>query len=153
MARAAGFDPELAWFAVKWQRLVASSEVPIAGTSGLNFRWCRLAKLEQTLQAVDRMRQRFDQEERRHRLALQIVQSDRGINLRQRLLLEHALRHPRTGYLVEAHARSHGITKGTARADLLGLVDARYFIRSGKNPVTYLLSPAGLAKLKKAAQR
>lgn len=44
------------------------------------------------------------------------------LNLRQKALLDHALRHPTHVYTVKSHQLSHGITHQTARTDLLALV-------------------------------
>jgi Fic family protein len=44
-----------------------------------------------------------------------------GLNLRQRALLDHAMRHPSQLYTFESHQRSHGVTYQTARTDLLAL--------------------------------
>ena len=44
-----------------------------------------------------------------------------GLNVRQRALLDHALRHPSQLYTFESHQRSHGVTYQTARTDLLSL--------------------------------
>ena len=45
----------------------------------------------------------------------------RGLNSRQRAVLEHAVKHPRQIYTFESHRSSHNITYQTARTDLLGL--------------------------------
>jgi Fic family protein len=44
-----------------------------------------------------------------------------NLNVRQRALLDHALRHPNQVYTFESHQRSHGITYQTARTALLSL--------------------------------
>ena len=49
----------------------------------------------------------------------------RDLNLRQRLLLEHALRHPTAEYTITSHMNSNGIAINTARADLDSLVRRR----------------------------
>ena len=47
----------------------------------------------------------------------------RRLNHRQQALIIHALRHPFQEYTIASHQRSHGIAYGTARADLLELVN------------------------------
>jgi len=47
----------------------------------------------------------------------------RRLNHRQQALMIHALRHPFQEYKIASHQRSHGIAYGTARADLLELVE------------------------------
>ncbi len=46
-----------------------------------------------------------------------------GFNHRQRALLSHALRHPRTVYTIESHLNSHGVSYQTARTDVLTLAE------------------------------
>lgn len=55
------------------------------------------------------------------RLVSEQLSPDSGFNHRQRALLSHALRHPRTVYTIESHRRSHRVTYQTARTDLLAL--------------------------------
>lgn len=45
------------------------------------------------------------------------------LNYRQRELIRHALRHPRTQYTFDSHRSSHGIALPTARTDLRDLMD------------------------------
>lgn len=48
----------------------------------------------------------------------------RQLNHRQRALLLNALRHPDKRFTIAEHQRAHGVVYQTARADLLGLVEA-----------------------------
>lgn len=57
------------------------------------------------------------------------VRGGPALNLRQKELIRHALRHPFARYTIEGHQRSHQTAYATARADLLGLVDAGLFER------------------------
>ena len=45
------------------------------------------------------------------------------LNLRQKLLLRHAIDHPAETYTIDAHMARHGVTHQTARKDLLVLSD------------------------------
>jgi Fic family protein len=68
------------------------------------------------------------------------------LNHRQRAVLAHALKHPETGYRIDAHQRSHGIVYETARTDLLEL-EKLGFLKTYKEGRAYVfIAPADLAK-------
>jgi len=46
-----------------------------------------------------------------------------GLNLRQRVLLSHAIQHPYETYTFETHRNAHGVVYQTARQDLLNLAE------------------------------
>lgn len=74
----------------------------------------------------------------------------KDLNLRQRLLLEHGLRHPRTQYTVKSHMNSNGITPNTARADLDDLVRRRMMVTSKRGKeVIYHIAPTLPARLER----
>ncbi len=68
------------------------------------------------------------------------------LNHRQRALLAHALRHPDTGYRIEAHQRSHGIVYQTARTDLLELAELGFLNKFKEGRAHVFSPPADLAK-------
>ncbi len=88
-----------------------------------------LYNLDVIEQALDRLSEHLKHEEDRVRRAETLVKASHGLNLRQRILLEHALRHPDTVYTVKSHQNSNGISPNTAKADLDGLVQERYLVR------------------------
>lgn len=98
--------------------------------------------------AIDRLSEYLRQEQKRVRQSLELTRVDSSLNLRQRLLIEHALRHPNTVYTVQSHATTSRVTPGTARADLTALVQRGLFstFKSGKQ-VQYVLSPDALWRL------
>lgn len=49
-----------------------------------------------------------------------------SLNVRQKALLSHALRHPDGVYTYASHSRSHGVVRQTARNDLLDLTEKGY---------------------------
>jgi Fic family protein len=51
------------------------------------------------------------------------------LNHRQVALLTHAIRHPDYEYTIASHAQSHGVTRQSARTDLLGLEEHKYLVR------------------------
>lgn len=57
------------------------------------------------------------------------VRTDDRLNHRQHTLLVDALRRPDAIYTIETHQNSHGISYGTARADLISLQKMDYLIR------------------------
>lgn len=54
----------------------------------------------------------------------------RGLNTRQRALLEHAWKNPHAVYTIESHGRCHDVSYATARADLLDLADRGLLVQS-----------------------
>lgn len=68
------------------------------------------------------------------------------LNHRQRAVLAHALKHPETGFRIDAHQRSHGIVYQTARTDLVEL-EKLGFLNMYKEGRAYVFTvPADLAK-------
>lgn len=81
-----------------------------------------LYKLDVIAQSLDRLAKRLRHEDEKIARSEALLRIAPGLNLRQRLLLEHALRKPGTRYTVRSHMSSNGITQNSARADLMGLV-------------------------------
>lgn len=105
-------------------------------------------------QALDRLADHIETEQERIKQSERFLRLAKGLNLRQRLLLEHAIRHPLTQYTVKSHANSNGIVLATSRADLEELVRLRLMTtaRKGKQ-VLYLASPDLERKLSGRARR
>lgn len=59
-----------------------------------------------------------------------LIQRDKGLNRRQLFLLSDALGHPDRKYTLGIHAKTHGITHETARADFAGLVERGFLERT-----------------------
>lgn len=93
-------------------------------------------------QALDRLAEHLEREEAKIERSERLLRIAKGLNLRQRLLLEHALRHPTTGYTAKSHRNSNGIALGTARADLDDLVRRKLMTTSKRvREVIYHVSP------------
>lgn len=92
--------------------------------------------------AIGRLHEHLAREEEAVTESLRLIESDSELNLRQRLLIRHALKHPKSQCSVRTHATSTGITLVTARRDLEGLADRKLFntTREG-NAVLYVPSP------------
>lgn len=92
--------------------------------------------------AIRRLGVFLENERQRIARSLQLSRADPNLNLRQRLLLENALNHPRKIYSVKSHAASYNITPTTARLDLDQLRD-RGLLTTTKNgkQVLYMLAP------------
>ena len=60
------------------------------------------------------------------------------LNFRQLALLRHALKHPRFGYVIEEHQRSHGISYDVARKDLLFMAEELKLLIKTKDGKRYL---------------
>lgn len=89
-----------------------------------------LYKLDIIGQALDELAKHLAHEEAKIKRSEAILRISPNLNLRQRLLLEHALRHTSQRYTVKSHAHSNGIAIGTARADLEQLVAKRLMTKS-----------------------
>jgi Fic family protein len=85
---------------------------------------------------------------------IQALRLARGLNPRQRAILDHALRHPGQIYTFESHQASHGITYQTARTDLLALADRGLLLDRGSrrprefHPAPHLQRKLGLKRRK-----
>lgn len=111
-------------------------------------------QLDVILQSLDRLAEHIEAEQDRIRRSESLLKLASDLNLRQRLLLEHALRHPLTQYTVKSHMNSNGIVAATARADLDDLVRRRLMVTSKRQKeVLYLVAPGLDAKLRKRAAR
>lgn len=101
-----------------------------------------LYKLEIIEQALDRLAEHLRREEEKLRQSERFLRLSKDINLRQRLLLEHALRHPRSMYTVKSHMNSNGVSTNTARADLEDLVRWKLMTTSKRGKeVVYMAIP------------
>lgn len=100
--------------------------------------------------ALDRFAEHLETEERRIESSRRFLLLFKDLNLRQRLLLEHALRHPETQYTVKSHMNSNGISINTARADLDDLVRRKLMVTTKRvREVVYLAVPNLTARLEK----
>lgn len=77
-----------------------------------------LYKLDIIEQSLTALAEHLKNEEEKIKRSELLLKSNKGLNLRQRILLEHALRHPTQRYTVKSHASSNGTTLVTARTDL-----------------------------------
>lgn len=80
-------------------------------------------------QAREELGEHLEQSRKEVEDARLLFKGDRDLNHRQHELLLHAVHHPTTVYTVEGHQRSQGVAYATARADLFGLVERKYFTR------------------------
>lgn len=109
-----------------------------------------LYKLDIIEQSLDALAEHLKHEETKIKRSERLLKLSNDFNLRQRLLLEHSLRHPNTTYTVKSHMNSNGITHNTARADLDDLVRRR-LMTTGKNgrEVLYYVAPTLIERLER----
>jgi Fic family protein len=113
-----------------------------------------LYKLDIIEQALERLAEHIRDEQAKIERSRAFLRLAKGLNLRQRLLLEHALRHPLTQYTVKSHANSNGIVLATSRADLEELVRLRLMTTAKKGKqVLYLASPDLERKLNRGTRK
>ncbi|MFZ4574733.1 MAG: Fic family protein [Phycisphaerales bacterium] len=84
-----------------------------------------LYKLDVIAQSLDTLAERIRHESDKITRSEALLRLASDLNLRQRLLLEHALRKPGTRYTVKSHMHSNGISQNAARSDLERLVARR----------------------------
>lgn len=107
-------------------------------------------KLDIIEQSLDLFARRLRREEEKIRQADLLIKVSKKLNLRQRLLLQHALRRPSTRYTRLSHKTSNGISLNTAATDLEGLVRLRLMAKiSDGNELVYVPSPNLRARLAK----
>jgi Fic family protein len=105
-----------------------------------------LYKLDVIHRALKEFEKHVQHEEHRLERAKSLVRLSKSFNIRQRLLLEHALRHPDTRYTVKSHATSNDISLPSARKDLDGLAAKRFFVKSSRDKEAVYEAAPGLGE-------
>ena len=82
---------------------------------------------------------------KRHEIskANSLLEKFRGLNLRQKSLLYHAIQHPDNIYSIEAHKNTHGIAYDTARKDLMSLASKGFLKIEKEGKRLFLFLPTG----------
>lgn len=108
-------------------------------------------KLDIIEQSLDAFSARLRSEEEKLRHSERLLKLSKNLNIRQRLLLEHGLRHPNTVYTRHSHATSNDVSLNTAATDLESLVKRRLMTRSkDRKEVVYHIAPGLAARLVRA---
>lgn len=81
-----------------------------------------LYKLEVIQQSINVLLSHLKKEHERLQRSQSLLTLGLTLNVRQRLVMDHALRHPESLYSVKSHAASNGVAINTARSDLEHLV-------------------------------
>jgi len=93
-------------------------------------------------QALGRLADDLRREEEKIIRSEQLLRLSTALNLRQRLLLDHALRHTGAVYTVKSHMNSNGVSINTSRADLEDLVRRKLMTTSKRGKeVVYMAIP------------
>ena len=79
--------------------------------------------------------------QRELKIANEFLRGYRGLNYRQKNLIYNALQNPDHVYTIQTHKNTHGIAYDTARADLMGLHQKKFF-RMEKQGKGYIFIPA-----------
>lgn len=104
--------------------------------------------------SLEQLIEHLREQEARLRESEQILRGSSTLNLRQRLIIEHALRHPQTHYTVKSHMNSNGISTNTARADLDGLARKKLLmITKRSREIVYLAAPDLAVRVKAKPRR
>lgn len=81
------------------------------------------------LKAIDALYQYIEEKNKEIQKIEGLLNNNLQFNYRQLALIQHALKHPTTHYLIEHHRQSHKITYQTARTDLLKLAELGLLIK------------------------
>jgi Fic family protein len=103
-----------------------------------------LYKLDIIESALDDLAMHLKREEEKIRQSERLLRISKDLNLRQRLLLEHALRHPTTLYTAKSHSNSNGIAINTARSDLEELAKKRLVVKTKRGKEIHYHAAPGL---------
>ncbi|MBM4123802.1 MAG: Fic family protein [Nitrospira sp.] len=79
--------------------------------------------LRATRSACEDLKRYIQRKQRETQRSSMLLRKYKGLNLRQKGLVYHAIRHAGSVYTIESHKNIHGVVYQTARADLQGLVD------------------------------
>jgi len=73
--------------------------------------------------AVEELRRYLDRKQKEYRDSLILLRNWSGLNYRQQTLIRHALKNPFATYTIQSHRNSHNVAYGTARSDMMAVVD------------------------------
>jgi Fic family protein len=108
---------------IKYSRAFLYSE-----TDGGDVTYFAHYHLQVVIRALDELHTYLVEQQVLLREAKSLLEDRPEFNLRQRLLIEDALRHPNQTYTVRAHEGEYRITYNTARSDLLGLAEVGFLV-------------------------
>lgn len=94
-------------------------------TDDNNLTYFIIYHLKVVLRAINALEEYLKSKIREIKTLEKVLKKAPGFNHRQLALLSHAVRHPDSQYTVKSHRRSHNISNGTARSDLLRLVEQK----------------------------
>ena len=87
-------------------------------------------KLDIIVRSLAVLADHLKEEEAKILRSQRMLRLSKDLNLRQRLLLEHALRHVNASYTVKSHSTANGIAINTSRTDLISLAKRGLLTRS-----------------------
>ena len=92
-------------------------------------------------QAIEDLKVYLKRKQKEVQESTKLLQHYRGLNVRQKNLVYHAIGHPESVYTIQMHRSHHGIAYDTARNDLLGLVRKK-LLKKDKQGYEYIFLPA-----------
>ncbi|WP_207385179.1 Fic family protein [Legionella beliardensis] len=107
-----------------------------------------IQQLDIILKAIEYLHEFINEKGRKTRETEKLIYTNQSLknqlNHRQIALIMHALKHPKTQYLIETHRQSHNITYQTARTDLLELGELGLLIKQKIGKAFVFIVPTNL---------
>jgi Fic family protein len=107
-----------------------------------------MQQLDVILKAIETLHEFITEKSRQTRETEELIYTNQSLknqlNHRQIALIMHALKHPRTQYLIDSHRKSHNITYQTARTDLLELAELGLLIKQKIGKTFVFIAPLNL---------
>jgi Fic family protein len=99
-------------------------------TDGGDLTYFNQYNLSVVVRAIEDLHQYLERQQNEMEKAQELIEQFPDLNLRQRLVVSHCLRHPTHRMTVREHEGEYRITYNTARADLDGLEKMGLFLKS-----------------------
>jgi Fic family protein len=96
------------------------------------------------MKAIDALYDYLNEQKQELQKVEKLLHNNSNLNHRQLVLIQHALKHPTTRYLIEHHRRSHNITYQTARTDLLKLAEWKLLTKQEMSNTFIFIVPTDL---------
>jgi len=103
-----------------------------AETDGGDLTYFHQYQLFVATRAINALHKYLNDQQQEMEKAQELVERYPDLNLRQRMMISHALRHPTHRYTVKEHEGEYRITYNTARADLYGMEELGLLVKSKK---------------------